>query len=285
MTVRRLAVMGATVLGAAVLLLAACGSSSTGHGVDATQTHRVVRLPPAAGVFDYQLGGAYPPAAGTRIVDRDRGARPVHGLYNVCYVNAFQSQPDEASFWRTRHPSLLLRSHGRLVTDPDWPGEYVLDTSTAAKRTALLAIVGGWIDGCAAHDFQAVEPDNLDSWTRHGVDGAITRADDVAFARLLVRRAHADGLAIGQKNAVELAPIGRTGIGFDFAVAEECQVFRECGAYLRAYGRHVVEIEYTDNGTAAFAAACKAHRGTESIILRDRDVVPRGDPAYRYRHC
>ena len=266
-----------TTLLLAAVLVAGCASSSPGAAA-ATRA----RLPPAGAVFDYQLGGSYRPAAGVRIVDRDRTSTPARGVYSICYVNAFQTQPGENAWWRKHHPSLLLRVGGRYVHDPGWPGEYLLDTSTAAKRTALLAVVGSWFDRCARAGFRAVEPDNLDSWTRHGVRGAITRADDVAFARALVGRAHAHGLAVAQKNAAELT---RAGIGFDFAVAEECEVYRECGTYTAHYGRHVVEIEYTDNGRAAFTRACRARERTISVILRDRDVVPRGDPAYRYAHC
>ncbi|WP_375480956.1 endo alpha-1,4 polygalactosaminidase [uncultured Jatrophihabitans sp.] len=281
---------------ALVLLAGGCSSSGTGadeptrsasSSVDAATVsgrataHRV-RLPPAGGVFDYQLGGAYPPRADVRIVDRDRTATPARGVYSVCYVNAFQTQPEENGWWRAHHRSLLLRSGGRYVQDPDWPGEYILDTSTPAKRTALLAIVGRWFDGCARAGFSAVEPDNLDSWTRKGVHGAITRADDVAFARALVARAHARGLAVAQKNAADLTTAR---IGFDFAVVEECEVYRECGTYTAHYGRRVIEIEYIDNGRAAFARACKARGRSISVILRDRDVVPRGDRDYYYRHC
>ena len=236
-------------------------------------------------MLDYQLGGPYPPAPDVRIVDRDRTATPALGRYNVCYVNAFQTQPDEAASWRRVHPGLLLHVHGALVQDPGWPGEFLFDTSTAAKRAALLRIVGGWIDGCARRGFDAVEADNLDSWTRHGVGSALSVADNVAFARLLVRRAHADGLAIGQKNAAEQAAYGRRSIGFDFAVAEECEVYHECGSYTAAYGRRVFEIEYTDNGRTAYARACTARHGRISIVLRDRDVVPRGSRGYYYRHC
>jgi hypothetical protein len=292
---RRLTALAALLLAAALVAgcasstddSAASGSGSPSSAVDATTiagaaTTTGVRLPPAGAVFDYQLGGSYPPAAGVRIVDRDRTSTPVRGVYSVCYVNAFQTQPEENAWWLKYHPALLLRVGGHYVHDPGWPGEYLLDTSTAAKRTALLAVVGAWFDGCAKAGFSAVEPDNLDSWTRQGVDGAITRADDVAFARALVARAHAHGLAVAQKNAAELTTAG---IGFDFAVAEECEVYRECGTYTAHYGRHVIEIEYTDNGRAAFTRACKARGRTISVILRDRDVVPKGDPAYRYSHC
>lgn len=276
--VRRLATPFVTPLVAVALLLGGCASAPP------AEAKPRVTPPPAAGRFDYQIGGAYRPDAGVRIVDRDRGDRPATGKYNVCYVNAFQTQPGENRFWTRSHRTLLLRVGGRYVHDPNWPGEYILDTSTAAKRTALAAIVGRWFDGCAKRGFDAVEPDNLDSWTRQGVRGAITRADNLAFAALLVRRAHARGLAIAQKNTVEVSRQARR-LGFDFAIAEECEVYRECGGYARYYGKRVLEVEYTDTPRSAFTRACSQRRGRLSIILRDRDVVPRGDRAYRYRYC
>ena len=245
---------------------------------------RIAR-PPVAGVFDYQIGGSYQPAAAVDIVDRDRSSHPAPGVYNICYVNAFQTQPNEQHFWLTNHPHLLLRRNGHYLRDPDWPGEFLLDTSTAAHRRAIAAIVGRWIDGCAHDGFDAVEPDNLDSWTRHGARGLITRSDNLDLATLLVRRAHAAGLAIAQKNAVEISGAGHGRVGFDFAIAEECSVYHECSGYLKAYGRHVIEIEYTDNPRSAYTRACHAHGGEISIILRDRDVRPRSSAQYRYEHC
>lgn len=266
---------------AALLVAGAVLTTLTPSSAAASSRHVV--LPPVAGVFDYQIGGAYRPANDVAIVDRDRSDSPAPGRYSICYVNAFQTQAGEDHFWLSRHPKLLLRRGGRLVQDPDWPGEYILDTSSPARRSALARIVGSWIDGCARKGFDALEPDNLDSWTRAG--GKLTEADDLAFATLLVRRAHADGLAVAQKNAAQASRLGRTKVGFDFAIAEECSEYAECSAYTRWYGRHVIEIEYTDNPIAAYRRACRAHAGRWSIILRDRDVVPRGQPGYRYEHC
>lgn len=214
---------------------------------------------------------------------RDRTAAAAAGRYAVCYVNAFQTQPGEADWWRAEHGDLLLRRDGRPVEDAGWPGELLLDTSTAARREAIAGIVGGWFDGCAATGFDAVEPDNLDSWTRSR--GGLRQADNVAMARLLAARAHAAGLAIAQKNAAELAPAGRS-IGFDFAIAEECQVHAECGAYTRTYGRRLYEIEYDDaGGLRTFRAACRARGARVSVTYRDRDVVPRGARGYAFRSC
>lgn len=110
----------------------------------------------------------------------------------------------------------------------------------------------------------------------------LTQADDVACATLLVRRGHATGLLVGQKNTSQLGRTGRTGIGFDFAVAEECQVYDECDAYTDVYGDQVVEIEYTDNPRSAYERACRLRGARISVVLRDRDVVARGRPGYTY---
>ncbi len=238
--------------------------------------------PPPAVRFSYQIGGAFPASAGVRIVDRDWHDQPVRGLYNVCYVNGFQAQSDELRWWRTHHRNLLLYRNGDPVIDTGW-NEQLFDTSTQAKRAALSMIVGSWMATCARKGFQAVEPDNLDSWQRS--QGRLTQADNVAFARALIRRAHHAGLAIAQKNTSELARAGRRA-GFDFAIAEECQVYSECGAYTRAYGREVIEVEYPDNGGAPnFAAACRARGSRISIEYRDRDVLARGQRGYLERWC
>lgn len=252
-----------------------------------------VALPTANQQFDYQLGGAYTPAPGVGIVVRDRLERPAAGEYNVCYVNAFQTQPSEASWWLETHPDLLARKNSAYITDPDWPDEYLLDTSTASKRDALLAIVGPWIDKCARDGFNAIEPDNLDSWTRS--ESVLTKDGNIAFATRLAERAHAKGLAIAQKNASDLAPIGHSRIGFDFAVAEECQVWSECDDYMAVYGARVYEIEYADtrkdaNGKPVkpidvYKAACASRGNKISIIYRDRELKPAGSRGYVYKAC
>lgn len=255
----------------AVVLISACGGDDD-----------AVALPPAGGRVDYQLGGAHPPADGAEIVVRDVTAEPAPDRYGVCYVNAFQTQPGALDRWLAEHGELLLRDDGELVTDPDWPDEVLLDTSTEANRTALAEIAGRDLGRCAEAGFDAVEPDNLDSWTRS--HGLLDDGDNVALAALLAERAHDHGLAIAQKNAPELGEAGRDA-GLDFAVAEECEVHAECDAYTEVYGRHVIEIEYTDNGRDAFAAACAARGDDISVLLRDRDVVPADAAGYVSEWC
>lgn len=240
-------------------------------------TPGVVR-PPTEGRFDYQLGGAYPLPAGVTVVVRDRQDAPAANAYSICYVNGFQAQPDARTFWLTRHPGLVLTDHtGEPVVDADW-NELVLDTRTAKRREAIAAIVGEWIAGCAQNGFQAVEIDNLDSYARS--HGAISQADNVAMMGLFADVAHAHGLAIAQKNAAEL--LGRrAALKTDFAIAEQCNQYAECDAYVGVYGGRVFVIEYRDD---AFAKGCRAFPQL-MIVRRDLDLLPAGAKGHLYRHC
>ncbi|MFC5902625.1 endo alpha-1,4 polygalactosaminidase [Streptomyces zhihengii] len=271
----------AALLGVLLLLTAAC-TADPGGGPDgrSAAAHDEVRPPAAGAAFDYQLGGAYPPPDGVLAVARDRTDGPAAGLYNVCYVNAFQTQPDEAvDWWRENHPDLLLRdADGEPVVDEDWD-EPLLDISSKEKRTALLGVVGPWIDGCAEDGYDAVEPDNLDSFTRS--EGLLTADHAIAFARLLSDRAHAKGLAIAQKNTAELLP-ARARTGFDFAVAEECARYDECGDFAAAYDGRVFDVEYREPD---FTAGCRTWGARVSMTLRDLDVLPAGEPGYVHRVC
>ncbi len=236
-----------------------------------------LQLPPPNAGFDYQLGGAYPPPAGVTIVSRDRTAKPSPGLYNICYVNGFQVQDSEKAWWLATHPDLMLRRAGKLVIDPDW-NEVLLDVSKPAKRAQLAIIVGGWIRGCAADSFDAVEIDNLDTYSRSG--GLITEDDAVAQIRLFSDASHAAGLAIAQKNSAEI--VGRRAeMATDFAVAEECDRYTECDAYTGAYGDHVLVIEYR---RVDFKAGCAGFPDL-SIVLRDLDLVPPSTRGYVFARC
>ncbi len=226
-----------------------------------------VTLPPVDADWDYQLGGNRSVPDNVTVVDRDRNADPLEGAYNICYVNGFQTQPDEKKFWRD-HWSLVLKRDGKPVVDSAW-GEWLLDIRTDSKRQRLAGIVGRWTDGCADDGFAAVEFDNLDSFSRS--HGLVSRSDAKAYAALLVARGHDAGLAVAQKNWVELGDTG-TDLGFDFAIAEECGRWRECQGYLDTYGDHVLFVEYR---RADFSWTCD-HVGQVSVVRRDVDLSTDG---------
>ncbi|WP_197415242.1 endo alpha-1,4 polygalactosaminidase [Mycobacterium sp. M26] len=241
-----------------------------------------MQTPPVGVRVDYQLGGAYPPDPGVEVVVRDRTAGPAAGLYNVCYLNAFQAQPGETANWTIDGQELTLRDRdGRQVVDHDWD-EALLDTSTATRRLAIAQVVNNWIDECGRAGFRAVELDNLDSYSRS--EGLLSPEDNLALATTLVARAHQNGLAVAQKNTAELGQRARDA-GFDFAVAEECQHYRECDSYTDVYGPHVIEIEYGDQPFADFSAACAEEAPRISVLRRDRALVPKGAPGYLAQWC
>jgi hypothetical protein len=221
---------------------------------------------PAADV-DYQLGGewdAVPVEVG--IVVRDRKAEPLAERYNVCYVNGFQTQPDERRFWRRHHWRLVLKDDGKPIVDSAW-GEWLLDIRTADKRRALARIVGRWTDRCADDGFDAVEYDNLDSFNRS--HRLVKREHAKAFARLLAARAHDAGLPAGQKNWAEWDGSAV----FDFAVAEECGRWRECGSYAASYGDQVLAVEYRRED---FRRTCNQYGDRWPVVLRNLALTPGG---------
>jgi hypothetical protein len=251
------------------------GSDGGGKG-DGSNTELV--LPPVNGKVDYQLGGAYTPPSGVTIVSRDRTAPPAAGIYNICYVNGFQIQPGEESMWTSQHPELVLRdSGGDPVVDEDW-GETLIDISTPEKRSGVAGVVGAWIRGCRDDGFDAVEIDNLDSFSRSS--GLLSEDDAVATIALFADAAHTAGLPIAQKNSSELVP-RKAEMKTDFAVAEECNRYSECDAYTDGYGDHVLVIEYRQND---FDTGCSVYPNL-SIVLRDVDLTTPSDSGYVYDGC
>lgn len=247
--------------------------------------------PPENAGFDYQIGGDYPLPEGVSVVTRDwfGGAAEPAPVYSICYVNAFQSQadesgtdrPDELSNWPRR---LVLR---RLGDDPRWGGEYLIDIRSAARRALAADRVQQMIEGCAGKGYDAVEFDNLDSWTRFDDTPLADRVPfgkraALAYARLLTTRAHALGLAVGQKNTVDVTAKQASRTGFDFAIAEECGRYRECNGYRRVHGNRVVAIEYRRKD---FDHTCATVGDAISVVLRDREVSRPGERGYVYDAC
>lgn len=186
-------------------------------------------------------------------------ALKARGVRTICYVNAgaFENwRPDRGAF-----PAVVL---GRPLQG--WPGERWLDIR---RRDLLLPILTARMDTCRAKGFDAVDPDNLDGYT-NASGFPLTRADTVAYVRALATAAHRRGLAIGLKNATETIP--QLVAAVDFAVNEECEQYRECGAYrpfLNA-GKAVFHIEY--RGTVA--AICARRPKGFSTLSKPMNLGP-----------
>jgi Glycoside-hydrolase family GH114 len=279
--------LGIAATAAAVLLTAlADGGEQVAAGTGPSYTPPE----PNAG-FDYQIGGDYELPAGVTVVSRDwfSGEAAEEPVYSICYVNAFQTQdnergvdrPDERSNWPKR---LVLK---RLGDDPKWGGEYLVDVSSAKKRRRAARWVKRMVKGCDRGGFEAVEYDNLDSWTRF--DGTplarkvpFGKRDALKFAKRLAKLAHARGLAVGQKNTADITVKQSRRVAFDFAIAEECARYNECSRYQRVYDDGVIEIEYRRKD---FDKGCAQGGDELSIVLRDRQVRTPSSRRYVYDAC
>lgn len=269
MPLRRLIVAAPVAFAAAWLGLSGCAAGPQ------------IQLPPVGGIPDYQLGEAYTPAPGITIVVRDPSEQPAGLGYDICYLNGFQTQPDESSTWPA--DLLLSDSSGDHITDSNWPDETLLDTSTLAKRTAIAEHLGTEIEACANAGFDAVEFDNLDSYSRSY--GLISVEDNIELAKLLVASAHSRNLAVAQKNTAQWSLRLRTEAGFDFAIAEECARFGECPAYTEVYGDAVIDIEYGDSLERPFQEMCEDAGSPDFMILRDRNLVSPESSDYQFANC
>jgi hypothetical protein len=268
---------------ALVLVLAGCAQHEPPAAIG-TVADGSDGVPPAGAVVDYQLGGAYDPAEGVGGVVRDASDEPADGLWSGCYVNGFQTQPGDRDLWLDEHPDLVLRdADGTPVADPGWPDEMLLDISTAENRAGIVAVLGEVVRSCADRGFDAVELDNLDSYTRS--DGRLTEDDAIDLAARYAAVAHEAGLAVGQKNAADLGTRGRDEAGFDFAVAEECHRWDECARYTEVYGDAVLDIEYTDDLRGTWPEVCADPQVPASTILRDRDLATPGSTGYAFDRC
>ncbi|KAI9367770.1 glycoside hydrolase superfamily [Aspergillus egyptiacus] len=83
------------------------------------------------------------------------------------------------------------------------------------------------LDLAASKGCDGVDPDNVDAYRNNDGGGlGLTAADSVEYVNWLADEAHARGLAVGLKNAMEIIPevVGR----MQWAVNEQCAEYHEC---------------------------------------------------------
>ena len=169
------------------------------------------------------------------------------GRVVICYFSA-GSQED----WRADAGRFTASEVGRSLEG--WPGERWLDIRTDNVR----AIMRKRLDLAVSKGCDGVEPDNVDGYANDsGFD--LTEDDQLAFDRFLATEAHARGLSVGLKNALDL--VDALEPDFDWALNEECVAWNECAA-LRPFvdaGKAVFHVEYVDDtadGPALRDTAC-----------------------------
>ena len=238
---------------------------------------RRIAAPPLDGRFDYQMGKTYPPAGAVGIVVRAHTQARVEGSYNICELSGFRVHEQDRERWLQQYPELILRDAlGIPVVDKY--SSLLIDVSTEEKRAALTTIIGEQIASCAIAGFDAVAINDLDAYAESR--GRVEAQNVLDTMKALSTIAHTYQLAVGQKNASELA-MHRSVIDADFAIAEECNRYDECDMYRATYGDHVLVIEYRRSD---FEAGCRNYPQLP-IALRDATLVAPDEPGYLYAGC
>jgi hypothetical protein len=160
------------------------------------------------------------------------------GRVVVCYFSAGSLEDGREDAGRFEPSDLGNRLE-------NWPDERWLDVRSPDVR----AIMEDRLDQAAARGCDAVEPDNVDAF-QNDSGFPLTAADQLDYDRFLAAAAHARGLSVGLKNALDLVPDLEP--DFDWALNEECLAYDECEAlapFLDA-GKAVFHVEYAEDEAA-----------------------------------
>jgi hypothetical protein len=172
------------------------------------------------------------------------------GIKVVCYMDAGTYEPG-----RPDSSAFPVGLEGSAVQG--WPGERWLDVRPAGPSYATLqSIMLARFTVCRDKGFDAVEPDNLDSY-QNSPGFSTTAADQLAYDEWIAGAVHGLGLAVFQKNDLDQIPTLEP--FFDGILDEECNQYSECAALAPypAANKPAWNAEYTEDGatTASFCAA------------------------------
>jgi hypothetical protein len=169
------------------------------------------------------------------------------GFHVICYI--------DVGTWENWRPDASRFPASVLGAGNGWPGERWLDI----RRLAVLKpIMTARLEMCRQKGFDAVEPDNLDSYENHS-GFPINANEQLTYNRWIAAGAHSLGLSVALKNdpdqAAELEP------DFDFAIDEQCFQYQACTEIYPVFhgaGKAVFEVEYSLS-TARFCAQANAY--------------------------
>lgn len=232
-------------------------------------------MPTPGATFQWQLSGGVDrsvsadvydidPFDGSAPADVEKAVADLHanGRKVICYVDVGSWED-----FRNDKGNFPVQVIGKAYAG--WKGEKWLDI----RQIDLLApVIRARFDRCKAAGFDAIEPDNIDSY---GEDTGfpLTAADQLTYNRWLANEAHTRGLSIGLKNdgdqAAALEP------SFDWALAEDCIAEDWCDQltpFVRA-GKAVWDTEYTDTATGQSLNFCTQSRALGIVaILKHREL-------------
>ena len=251
---------------AAVVLTGTACSADASPAAGATTTAAVTPPPVKAG-FDYQIGSAYTPPAGVKVVSRDHDAQPAAGPLQHLLRQRFPGAARRRGEWDS---DLLLRdANGNVVIDEDW-NEALLDLRTADKRDRVAAKVepGSTTAPARATRRRAGQLRQL-----HPVEEPADRRPGPGLHPPALRP-RAQRRASRSRRRTPPSWPATPGQRPGLRRRRGMRTADECGDFTSAFGNHVIVIEYTDSGLKA----CSGW-STLSVVQRDVDVRRPGKPA------
>jgi hypothetical protein len=222
--------------------------------------------PQPGSTWDLQFEGAVSADKAVAVLDLDLFDTPAslvaalraRGVRTICYLSAGTIED-----WRPDADALPDAVVGNDYAE--WPGERWLDIR---RIDAIGPVMEQRLDLCRDKGFDGADPDNVDGWQQNS-GFALTRADQIAYALWFAAAAHARGLAVGLKNAPELAP--DLVDSFNWALTEDCFDQGWCAEMVPfiAAGKAVFALEYTDTDVDPEAFCAEAARvGLSGIVKR-----------------
>ncbi|MEW6494188.1 MAG: endo alpha-1,4 polygalactosaminidase [Cyanobacteriota bacterium] len=199
------------------------------------------------------------------------------GRHVICYINvgAWEEWRDDADDF----PEEVLGN----VYSEEYPDEKWLDIRSDVVRQ----IMEKRLQECKRRGFDAVEPDNIDSYDPEGKAGfpvPITKEDQIKYDAWLIEKAHSLGLSIGMKNdqdSVESTTENGDQLVdlFDWALTEDCFTPSEkwcekMEPFIRK-GKAVLSAEYKDKWEVdefTNQVCPKAKQLKFSTLLLERDL-------------
>jgi hypothetical protein len=149
----------------------------------------------------------------------------------VCYIDAGGWEPYRSD--ASQFPKSVIGNK-----ENGW-NEYYLDIRSPIVRT----LMGKRMDAGKAKGCDAIEPDVVDTYTAK-TGFPLTRKDELDYLHFWSEWVHHRGMKVALKNDAEL--VDSISPQFDFAIAEQCFDYQECGSYAPfiQQGKAVLVAEY-----------------------------------------
>jgi hypothetical protein len=216
--------------------------------------------PGLSATFQYHIGVPFPIGGDPRGdfvsidgFDNDKGVVDyLHGkgAKAVCYINTGTWED-----WRPDTGDFPKEALGSVW--PEYPHERWLDMS-AKGLPKLKPVMEKRFDMCKQKGFDAVEPDNIQTFEEEKTGVQVTAQDQLAYNTWLAEQAHKRGMTIGLKNdksqVDKLLPV------FDWALVEECYTDGKWCSMFASFtgaGKPVFAVEYQGSGWGEFDAFCR----------------------------